>query len=280
MTEACNYRCGYCYATWDTDCNSSELHRTEGHVRALLDQLSQYFYSDNPIRRQMGYTAVRINFAGGEPMLLGDRFTDALTYAKRLGFSTSIITNGHFLDDLRLIEVASHLDVLGISFDTADQLIAGSIGRMDRKSQWLKPQMLMHIAQLYRKLNPTGILKVNTVVNEHNWHEDLNQLMAVINPDKWKILRVLPVHNHKLAISDPQFESYVKRHSLFSHVTVKEDNDDMWQSYLMINPEGCFYQNSAPGQGHLISSSILDVGVATSIKQIPFNIDAFTRRYL
>ncbi len=56
--------------------------------------------------------------------------------------------------------------MLGISFDTADHLLADNIGRVDRKKDWLSPQRLEEIVSHYRQSNPCGIVKINTVVNK------------------------------------------------------------------------------------------------------------------
>ena len=278
MTEACNYRCDYCYATWD-GAHSKELHRQEGSVEQLLDRLAAYFLSNNPLKQSMAYGAVRVNFAGGEPMLLGKRFSDALLHAKSKGFRTSIITNAAFLDDERLLELSRHIDVLGVSFDTPDEIIAGSIGRMDRKGVWISDIKLAHIATMYRQLNPLGVFKVNTVVNQHNYHESLVDVMKMVNPDKWKILRVLPIYGRIKPVSDSQFDGYLQRHELFSHLSVVEDNEDMKHSYLMINPEGCFYQNGKDELGYDISEPILKVGVEAAFSEIDFDSDVFFSRY-
>jgi len=279
MTEACNYRCDYCYATWDTGCHSKELHRQEGAVEKLIDELAAYFLSNNPLRQSMAYSSVRLNFAGGEPMLLGKRFSDALFYARSKGFKTSIITNAAFLDDERLLELSRYIDVLGVSFDTADEIIASSIGRMDRKGGWISDVKLAHIATMYRQLNPLGIFKVNTVVNQFNHHESLVDVMTMVNPDKWKLLRVLPIYDHIKPVSDRQFDAYVQRHELFSHLSVVEDNADMKNSYLMVNPEGCFYQNGEAQSGYDMSEPILSVGVEEAFSQVSFDSDVFFSRY-
>ena len=227
----------------------------------------------------MNYKSVRLNFAGGEPMALGQRFVDALLYAKSKGFRTSIITNGAFLDQQRLVELSPHIDVLGVSFDTADEIIAGSIGRMDKKGGWISAQKLADISSEYKRLNPFGIFKVNTVVNQYNHHESLVDVMTIVSPDKWKLLRVLPVYDRIIPVSDIDFFGYVERHSVFSHITVVEDNSDMEASYLMINPNGCFYQNGELQDGYEISEPILQVGVAKAFDQIRFETDTFLSRY-
>lgn len=279
MTEACNFRCAYCYAKWSDEPSSKELYGHSGQVDALLNSLADYFFNSNPIREQLGYQRVRINFAGGEPMMLGKYFTRALVKAKALGFQTSVITNGHFLNEKMMREIATNLDMLGISFDTADELIAQSIGRTDHQKRWLSPGQLLELCHSFRHLNPLGKLKLNTVVNPFNVREDLSALINQIQPDKWKLLRVLPVHDASQIVTDTQYYAYVDRH-LRSYPRLSiEDNDDMWQSYLMINPQGQFYQNVNPTSGHLQSKPILRVGVHEALGQIPFDVHAFASRY-
>jgi radical S-adenosyl methionine domain-containing protein 2 len=280
MTEACNYDCTYCYAHWDSSHDSKELYKKKGAIEALIDQLADHFLSDNLLRQTMNYQAVRLNFAGGEPMSLGQRFVDALLYAKSKGFRISIITNGAFLDEKRLIELSPHIDVLGVSFDTADEIIAGSIGRMDTKGGWISADRLTTISSEYKRLNPSGLFKVNTVVNQYNHHESLVDVMTIVSPDKWKLLRVLPIYNRIESISDADFKSYTERHSVFSHISVIEDNSDMAASYLMINPNGCFYQNGELQDGYEISEPILQVGVAKAFDQVRFDTDIFLSRYV
>jgi radical S-adenosyl methionine domain-containing protein 2 len=279
MTEACNFRCQYCYAKWNDKPGDKELYGHSGQVDALLTSLANYFFASNPIQKHLGYQRIRINFAGGEPMMIGKHFTGALAKAKELGFQTSVITNGHFLNEKNMHEIAPNLDMLGISFDTADELIAQSIGRTDRHRRWLNAGQLLELCNSFRNINPSGKLKINTVVNPFNIRENLSSLINQIQPDKWKLLRVLPVHDESQVISDTQYQAYVERHLKSFPKLIIEDNDDMWQSYLMINPQGQFYQNVSPITGHLQSDPILKVGVHEALSQIPFNMQAFADRY-
>ena len=273
MTESCNYQCSYCYATWDNLEAKNELHRLTGQVESLLQNLA------NPLQAEMSYQNVRLNFAGGEPMLLGQRFLDAVKFANQLGFRTSLITNGHYLTNDILDELAPSLDVLGISYDTADHALAQSIGRVDRKQRWIAAEQLMQMCARYRSLNPAGVLKLNTVVNAVNCDDSLLDLINEIQPNKWKLLRVLPVHDHQLTITKAQYQGYVQRHSALSSIIVEEDNEAMTHTYLMINPEGRFYQNSDAGSGYIVSDSILTAGVEQALSQVPFNVSGFKQRY-
>ena len=279
MTEACNFRCEYCYATWDGNNSQQELHHSYSNIKELVTKTANYFLNDNPIKQKLGYKTVRLNFAGGEPVMLGSRFIKAILLAKSLGLNTSLITNGHLLTNTMVSKISPHLDMLGISFDTADHLLADSIGRVDRKKDWLSPQRLEEIVSHYRQSNPCGIVKINTVVNKYNWEENLTATITNIMPDKWKILRVLPVYSDSLCVTQQQYKHYLTKHQSLSNIIVAEDNDDMWQSYLMLNPEGKFYQNSGPCEGIKQSPSILDVSITDALTHIEFNPDTFAKRY-
>ena len=279
MTEICNFRCEYCYATWESNNSQLELHHSSKNIKQLITKTAEYFLSDNPIKLQLGYKNVRMNFAGGEPVMLGNRFINAVLLAKNLGLNTSLITNGHLLTNAMMSKISPHLDMLGISFDTDDHLLAESIGRVDRKKDWLSPKRLEEIVSQYRLLNPQGKVKINTVVNAFNWRENLTQSITKIAPDKWKLLRVLPVYSDQLTITQEQYLSYVQRHQALSNEIVTENNDDMWQSYLMLNPEGKFYQNTGPCEGIKQSPSILEVGITEALSHIRFNPETFAKRY-
>jgi len=190
-----------------------------------------------------------------------------------------MITYGHDLTGDILKEVAPSLDVLGISYDTADHALAQSIGRVDRKKRWIGAEQLVQMCARYRSLNPSGILKLNTVVNAVNCNDSLLDLMNEIKPNKWKLLRVLPVHDHQLTITQVEYQAYIQRHAALSSIIVEEDNDAMTHTYLMINPEGRFYQNSDAGCGYIVSDSILTSGVEQTLSQVPFNVSGFKQRY-
>lgn len=68
------------------------------------------------------------------------------------------------------------------------------------------------------------------------------------------------------------FQSFISRHQ---HLKTKcnvdvigEDNDDMTNSYLMVTPDGKFYQNK--DNKYIYSENILDVGIEKAFDQIKF----------
>jgi radical S-adenosyl methionine domain-containing protein 2 len=94
ITERCNYKCEFCYAKWGC---KEEIWTDGSVVRKLLDELSDKKSVSERVGAEVD--SVRINFAGGEPLMpaVYQSFSDILKRAKGMGFETSIITNGSLL---------------------------------------------------------------------------------------------------------------------------------------------------------------------------------------
>ncbi|EDM47642.1 viperin family antiviral radical SAM protein [Marinobacter algicola] len=283
VTEACNYSCQYCYAKWKDYPNPRELFHDRRRTRDLLNELFRYFHptnTNNPLREELSWKTVRLNLAGGEPSILGNRLLDIAEIAREVGFQLSIISNGSRLTRSMIKEIAPHLTCLGISLDSANPTTNMEIGRALRSGKLLDPQELAGNIRLALKINPRLTVKLNTVVNLLNVGEDLSGLVQEIRPQRWKILRMLPIVDASLAISDEEFAAFVQRHRAFQSVQCVEDNRDMCESYLMIDPFGRFFQNhpSLAG-GYLYSDPILSVGAHAAFSKMAFNSASFQSRY-
>lgn len=270
ITEKCNYDCKFCFAKWEMP---NEIHSKVGQSELLIKKLADYFIDPKKENK-----TARLNFAGGEPMMLGKRFIELVAYAKEQGFSVSIITNAHYLTTHFIEQYSHYFSIIGISYDSQFSETQKKIGRIDRKNKQLSPQELEQRIKLIKLTSPLTQVKVNTVVNSLNWQENFTQFLSAIKPDKWKVLKVLPVKSNALTITSYQFESFVQRHKLVDVISV-ENNDSMTESYLMINPEGRFYQNKTGASEYVYSNSILTKGVAESLAEIEFNTDKFSSRY-
>lgn len=285
VTEACNYRCQYCYAHWRDSSDPRELFYDRRRTRELLDQLFRFFHPENtrnPLTKQLAWKTVRLNLAGGEPSILGDRLLDIVRAARETGFQVSIISNGSRLSRDMIELLVPHLSCLGISLDSADPASNRQIGRVDKRGRLLDPDELAANLQLARSINPRITVKLNTVVNQLNAGQDLRVLVGRIAPDRWKILRLLPVIDDSLAISDEQFSTFVQRHKDFEAIACVEDNQDMSESYLMVDPNGRFFQNQTTQScnGYVYSKPILTVGAVAAFSEIDFNSSSFQSRYV
>lgn len=278
ITEACNYACKFCYAKWN---KPNELHSQTDRAEQLLQQLAAYFIKDrnNLVQQQMPYRNVRLNFAGGEPLILKQRFTEIVNKAVELGFNLSLITNGHHLTDEFIDNHARLFSMIGISFDSQLSVGCVEIGRVDRKGRSLSSQDLYDRINRLRAVNPSIKIKVNTVVNSVNYNEDFNQLITKIAPYKWKVLQVLPVLNDNLTISKTQFDTFVTRHIKQQQIMSVEDNQTMINSYLMLDPRGRFYKNEMVDGDYQYSDCLLESGVKIALTQIDTNWQRFAQRY-
>lgn len=265
LEKHCNYSCKFCYAHFaDTPGGLSE---EEG--RRLLDSL-----------RSFG--VYKINFAGGEPML--NRHLGAfLKHARGIGLKTSIITNASKLTLSWLREHCSSIDQIGISCDSLD----------DRLNKWLGRGFGNHVALTQRALDRVHLVnaeegtnirvKLNTVVMRQNHLEDWSDFILDHRVQRWKIFKALRIEGEneeffdqeKSGVSDANFQAFVARHAHLDAM-VPETNDDMTDSYVMVTPDGRFYQNSAGKYSY--SSPILEVGPRAGLEQVGFDYAKFTAR--
>lgn len=278
VTEICNYSCQFCYAKWD---HPNEIHTQADNAELMLEKLADYFFNKagNKVKRELPYKSVRINFAGGEPLILKKRFSQLIVKAKALGFNLSLITNGHYLTNTFIDNYGALFSMIGISFDSQFSDARKNIGRVDRKGKSFDEVDLINTVARLRHVNPSITLKVNTVVNRLNYQESFTALMTEIKPDKWKVFQVLPVLNSHLLVTDEQFSEFVHHHAQLKGVMVVEDNDAMTNSYLMINPQGRFYQNSETEDGYKYGELILDVSVDQALTVCEINWETFSSRY-
>lgn len=284
LTEACNYGCKYCYAAWNESSCQRELIHDAQRVQRLLSELYQFFQPgncSNPLARRFSWRSVRLNLAGGEPLLYADKLQEVVRKARNLGFEVSMISNGSNLTAELMHKLAPQLTWLGISIDSACPTTNGAIGRLDRHGRMLDLASMVSILGKARQFNPDLRLKLNTVVNKLNQREDFHRLIQRFDPDKWKVLRMLPVVNQSLAVSNQQFSEFVVRHQALASILCAEDDKDMRESYLMIDPQGRFFQNIPliEGQGYVYSKPIIEVGAEAAFSEIAFDFERFSARY-
>jgi uncharacterized protein len=129
-TEACNFRCTYCYETFE---NKKMPRSVVSGIKSLID------------RRGEELDELEISWFGGEPLLALDVITEiskhALDVAKTEGFTfrSGMTTNGYFLDQDRFLQCLDHkIDFFQISLDgspddhNASRKLASGGGTFDR----------------------------------------------------------------------------------------------------------------------------------------------------
>ena len=270
LWRPCNMRCGFCFATFQ-DVGHDTL--PKGHLgRAdclrLVDELA-----NARIRK--------INFAGGEPTLC-PWLPDLITRAKKLGLTTSVVTNGSRTTRAWLETANGNLDWVALSIDSVNPETLRRIGRTARSG----PLTASDYARAIDLFRECGVrIKVNTVVTRSNMEEDLTDFIIAARPERWKLLQVLPVRGQndsevdQYVVTPDQFERYVqssRRVEDYGVRVVPEANDLMTGSYVMVDPAGRFFDNTSGA--HTYSRPILKVGVEEAIRDISVDAQRFLER--
>jgi len=280
ITEACNYRCRYCYAKWEG--GGRELLHDSSRVLNLIDELEAFFSPgnhSNPLRQNMSWSNIRLNLAGGEPLLYQEALLRVLEYVRNKGIAASIITNGSLLTDTLIDRLAPLVSMLGLSLDSMNPAKNMEIGRVDNHGFLLDVNSVSEMLVRAKLINPDLRLKVNTVVNALNHQEDMSPIIHALAPHRWKVLRMLQVVTNELAVSSDAFLAFVARHDAFREVMCVEGNDDMRESYIMIDPLGRFFQNSSAQQGYQYSSPIDVIGAEHAFSESRFSVGGYASRY-
>ena len=275
ITEACNYKCSYCFAKWDRQKN--EVMNDEAATIRLLDEISKLPKILNN-SYPTDFNSIRLNLVGGETFLSFRKVSRIIHHAKQRNFNLSAITNGSRLNDELIDLIAMNFCSIGFSLDSLDNQTNLTIGRSEKNN----PMDVMKLSEdinTIKKLNPDIDIKVNTVVSNLNKAEDLSSFIKKIDPDKWKIFKVLPIITEENNISQSDFSQFLDRHNEFDSIISSEDNDEMTDSYLMIDPVGKFFQNSNTTKGYIYSRPIIEIGIRQAFSEIKFNPEKFHGRY-
>ena len=271
LIKNCNMRCQHCFSDFSE----------------VLEDKINYTYAKQIIQELSKIKSFRkLNFSGGEPTMF-KRIEQLIKFAKELNFETSMVTNGYILlkSHKLLDELKEYLDILAFSIDSFDHELNVKKGRRVGKK---KKETISHkdFLQLAQRCNDYGIkIKVNTVISSLNCSEFLANKIVALKPIRWKILRMLPVksQNDEAVNYFPTDEEYnnfiINNKKVAERLGVKvvtEDNEDMTGSYLMISPDGKFFNNI---EGcHKYSKAILDVGIKTALNETPLLREVFYKR--
>ena len=270
-TESCNYGCKHCFAKWG---NPREVWDDPDQVEFIIKGIADYVSATPMIPKRF-----RINIVGGEPLLHPEKLWSVVKAAKKYGAEISMITNGSHLEVIR--PFAHMISQVGISIDSFDHDTNLKIGRACN-GKTLSFEAIKEKIYFVKETNPELKIKINTVVNKHNFSEVLLKSVLALNPCKWKILRQMPFGDNK-GISDFMFHSfirnnYIKVNPIYGgcEITI-EDNDAMTESYLMISPGGSLFQNG--GVDYCYSRPLTEVSFAEALNDIKFNESKFDGRY-
>lgn len=256
IIKSCNAKCKFCYATFD-DIKQRQLPVSDAKI--VLDKLAKSGLE-------------KITFAGGEPLLYKG-LSEVIYYAKSIGLTTSIITNGKLVDERFFKENRSSLDWFGVSIDSVNADVNVKIGRGYLGLDFYNK--IIGLASDY------GIkVKANTVVNKFNQHETIKEIIKSWGVSRWKVFDTLKVdgqNDTQFEAIKPdfgEFERYIHRNKC--EVMVPETNYLMTGSYMLIDPYGRIFENSLGS--HTYSSSLVTSSVGSCLSQIKLKPEKFIER--
>ena len=266
LWQPCNMRCGFCFAQFQDvkDTILPKGHLPKEEAIETIKSLAEYGFS-------------KITFVGGEPTLC-PWISDLIKYAKSKGMTTMIVSNGTKFTDEFLKQNMADLDWIAISIDSIDKDTNKRIGRIIKKEGVDKT----YYTNLFKKIKAFDYkIKINTVVNRYNYNEIMTDFISQINPSRWKVFKVLSIeeqNNNRIKefeISDKEFNFFLNNHKETNSL-VKENNNDMTGSYIMVDPAGRFFDN-VKGK-HTYSSKIINRGVKEALQEIETNYQKFIER--
>jgi len=229
VTSRCNYQCAFCYRHIDKgDMTFERAIQVLGHLKSLS---------------LVEGVNLKISFAGGEPTLV-PWISNAIAYAKKLGFKTELITNG---TNQISEELLKFLDVIAIDIDSLREETNLKLGK-SRIHVLTAENLIQRAAKLNLKV------KINTVVTKLNILdivEVANWIRGRKNIYRWKIFQFLPsyglakVNESVLKISKEEFKMLGEKISEmmkdWEGQLVIEDNEYMSSAYFSIDQTGSFY---------------------------------------
>jgi len=194
--------------------------------------------------------------------------------------TVSIISNGSKIQKKWLQKFGRYVDILAISCDSFVEESNILIGRGKG----------MHLAQLQQVRDWCTEFdipfKLNSVINKHNVHEDMNAAIERLAPIRWKVFQCLIIDGEnagadalrdakELVITDEQFRAFEHRHGKLKCL-VPESNEKMKDSYLILDEELRFL--NCTGGKKTPSRSIRDVSVNRALQEAGFDEEMFLKR--
>lgn len=265
LTQACNFGCKFCFAKYEKDFIGFE------DQKKVIKNIAESGIFDS------------INFAGGEPFLV-KKLPELISYSASLGLKVSVITNGYLLSDSILEDVVPNLTMLGISCHSFNEETKREIGSCTKSGKTLTNERLAEICLKVHALNESGIancrLKINSVICKPNVNEDLKAgIDSLKYVQRWKGLRCQEFgSNQAMLVSDAEFRHFKLVNNKGTLNQVFEN--DMKDTYIMINPAGRLIKESSDGLGYTTVGSALEEPMQNLMARYNLKFDIYKERYI
>lgn len=213
----------------------------------------------------------RLNIAGDELFFHPRFLAELLRCAKQELHlkSVSVTSNGLGIREGFLLKHRTHLASLTIACDSFVAATNQASGRGPGPTQ---------LSRIARWCHQYGILlKLNTVVNVHNWDEDMAGHVARLAPIRWTVCPCLVVEGEhedetRFRITDEQWQAFGARHRHLPYY-VAEDRQAPAGSCLLLDERLRFMDKGDGAMNY--SDTILEVDVIAAMQQARWDREAF-----
>lgn len=267
--RTCNYACKFCFHTAKTSFFLPKEVGGLAEAKRCLKKLSEAGMR-------------KMNFSGGEPFLQPRELGQLCQFCKEdLQLeNVSIVSNGSKITKEWLRKFGQYVDILAISCDSFIEEKNVQIGR----GKGMHVKQLKQVRAWCDQYNVS--FKVNSVICTYNVDEDMHDAIAELKPVRWKVFQCLLLDGENtgatalrnaedLTITKHQFNDFLERHRDI-HCMVPESNEEMKDSYLILNEYLCFL--NCTGGAKTPSRSIRDVTVRCALKEAGFDSAMFEKR--
>lgn len=177
LTDACNLSCLHCGSS---ACPQNQTYLSREAIKDVMDKVA----------RKYSPRSIMICLTGGEPLLHPD-FFEIAAYARKLGFSCGITTNGTLIDK----EVAKRIKESGI------QSVTFSLDGLEDNHDWFRnkkgafAKAIAGIKNLVNESKGKIITQITTVIHKKNIQELDSIYESVLNlsVDSWRIINLEPI---------------------------------------------------------------------------------------
>ncbi|MFH0818827.1 MAG: radical SAM protein [Patescibacteria group bacterium] len=192
-TLNCNFYCAHCGSNAGKKVHTNEL--TTAEIKKTFFEIAQDYDAKK----------IMIAITGGEPLLRQDIF-EVMSYAKKLGFSWGMVTNGFLVDEQVVCNMQkSGMDTVVVSID--------GIGKIhdDFRNVSGAYEHAVNAVKLLAKADFLKDLQITTSVHQGNIDnlEKMYETFLPLGITSWRVMNIDPIgraENNKLLLTPEQLK--------------------------------------------------------------------------
>lgn len=257
-------RCKFCFGT----CSFKNLSSSNEQKELTLTNLKAC--ADANIEK--------VTFVGGEPLLC-NWLEEAIETAHNLGLTTCVVSNGSLVSRHWLKKLSHCLDWIGYSIDSVTESTNIKSGRATN-GHALSENHYRSIIEWSHEYNIK--LKLNTTVTQWNKDEDMSSFLLWTQAHRIKMFQAVTIDginetsSNDFSVTNEEFEKYIIRHQREGLKIIPEYSSDMQGSYLMVSPDGRFF-DSTSGK-YTLGRAIQNVGFHNALSDVQYDPNLFQER--